>query len=333
MVESDGRASLESLIDRKSPLNTQKKPECPSCHNKAEWYKGKIYCRVCKKPFEHVSAPRILFLDIEKSRIKVEVDTWEDSVKRREVKISPDDVTEDWFLLSWAACWIFEETFGAVVTPKEAKNRDDKRIVKQLRDVMKLADFVVTYNGNKFDLKKINWRLMYHRLPPMPHLGSMDVMQKIKDVASPTSLGLDFLARQLGYDGKAENPPHLWERCEAGEKEMLDHLLFYNKVDVDKTHDVYLHTRAYWKRHPNFAAFLDIYQEIDKTLEVGSDAHRCSRCLKGVVSNGKFKKRKQTPAGFFYKTALCPHCGCVIYKVHREREDYQKVSQKVYVRS
>lgn len=310
----------------------RKFPKCPSCGEQAEFFKTKIWCKRCGEYKDHPAAPRVLFLDIEKSRVKIETNVWEDAIKHRQAMVTPDDVIGDWYMMSWAACWMFGETFGAVVTPKEAKARDDKRITKSLRDTMKLADFVVTYNGDKFDIKKINWRIIYHKLPPLPNFGSMDVMKAIREIAAPTSSGLDFIAKQLGYDGKAENPPHLWERCEAGEKDMLDHLLFYNKVDVDKTHDVYLHTRAYWKRHPNFAAFLDLYQEVDKTLDVGSNNHRCPRCLTGIISNNKFEKKKQTPVGYFYKTATCPNCGAVIYKTHRERADYAKISQKVYVR-
>lgn len=310
---------------------TQKKPNCPSCGNKAEWYGQKIHCRRCSNYFDHANAPRVLFLDIEKSRVKITADVWETDVKHRQTRITPENIDSDWFMLSWAACWMFGETFGEVVTPVEAKRRDDKRISKLLFNLVRVADFVVTYNGNNFDLKKINWRFMYHHLLPVPHYASMDVMAHLKAISEPTSLGLDFIATQLGYGGKMENPPKLHERCESGEKEMLDHLLKYNKVDVDKTHDVYLHTRPYWKNHPSFGAFLDMYQEVDKSLDVGRKNHRCPRCMNGIISEEKFRKSRQTPKGYFYKIANCPHCGAVVYKLHRENQ-FSKRSQKVYVK-
>lgn len=261
----------------------------------------------------------------------MQVDTWPGDFKRREVRVVPGDVKEDWFVICWSACWMFQETFGASVTPKEARARDDKRILKQLLNLLKVADFVVTYNGNRFDIPKIMWRLMYHHLLPVPHFASIDVMAHLKGVSLPTSLSLDFIAKQLGYGGKVENPPDLWPDAEAGKKAALDHMLIYNNGDVDKTHDVYLHTRPYWKNHPNFAQFLDIYRPIDETLDVGKDNHRCPRCLNGVISKHKFSKKRQTPAGYFYKVANCPNCGAIVYQVQREIE-INKLRHRVCVR-
>ena len=309
----------------------RKLPKCPQCGNTAEWFGQKIHCRVCKKYHDHPNAPRVLFLDIETSRVKVDLNVWSSDIKHRQTRVTPDDITGDWFMLSWAACWAFGETFGTIVTPQEAKKRNDKRIVKELHAVMKLADFIVTYNGNKFDLKRINWRFMFYQLKPIPYYASLDVMKKLQDVADPTSKSLDFVAIQLGYGGKVENPPGLWDMVESGDKESLDHMLKYNKVDVDKTHDVYFHTKPYWKVHPNFGAFLDMYQSVDKTLDVGKNNHRCPRCMNGVISDEKFTKQRQTPTGYFYKTANCPHCGAVIYKVHKDNQ-FSKNSQKVFVR-
>ncbi len=294
-------------------MNTQQKPNCPNCGEKAEFYKGRIYCKACAEYFLHAVAPKVLVFDIETSRMNVTAFQTGKQVLRYH------QIEDDWFVICWRARWLLDKKeFGAVVTPAEAKKRNDKRVVNELMKVLRQADFVITYNGNKFDIKKINWRFIKWHLLPVPHYGSVDVMRRLKDTAAPSSLALDFVASQLGYGNKLDTDHTLWGRAEKGEKEALDYMYKYNGVDVDKTESVYLHLRPYFKSHPNFAEFFNYYQEVDPTLDVGRNTYRCPRCVKGVIAKEKFKKHRQTPTGYLYKTANCPRCGSVVFSVIRQ---------------
>lgn len=303
-----------------------KRPLCPSCGERAEFYKTQIYCKKCARYFEHSVAPKVLVFDIETSRMEVDAFQMGKTVLRSHM------IRKDWFMICWRARWLFDKKeLGAVVTPTEAKNRDDKRVTKALLDVLRSADFAVTYNGNKFDIKKINWLFIKHRLTPIPYYGSIDVMRGIKEVAAPSSLSLDFVSQELGYGAKLETDHTLWGRAEQGDEKALEYMYEYNGVDVDKTEAVYLHVKPYLKNHPNFAEFLNYYQEVDPTLDVGAHNHRCPRCLSGVISKEKFVRYRQTPAGYFYKRANCPNCGAVVFEIKRPN-GYKRNSQKVYVR-
>lgn len=309
-----------------------KRPNCPNCGNRAEFYKTQIYCKRCEGYFKHSNAPKVLILDIEVSRVRVAADVWASDIKYREAKINYKNITGDWFMICWRARWLFKkEQLGAVVTPKEAKKRDDKRVTQELFDVLKTADFVITYNGDKFDLKKITWLLIKHKIKPVPHYGSIDIMRGIKEIADPTSSALGFISKELGYAGKLDTDKSLWEEAEAGDEEALACMYKYNATDVDETESVYLHVLPYLKRHPNFAEFLNYYQEVDKTLDVGKNNHRCPRCLQGIVSDEKFTRYRQTPSGYFYRRANCPNCGSLVFKVHKDNQ-FSKHSQKVFVR-
>ena len=68
-------------------------------------------------------APRILLMDIETSTILTEVfDTGNQYVGKKNIR-------ESWYMLSWSAQWLNDdEVFGDVVSSREAKIRDDKRI-------------------------------------------------------------------------------------------------------------------------------------------------------------------------------------------------------------
>lgn len=292
--------------------NSQKKPKCPNCGEQAEFYKSQIYCKACEQYFKHSAAPKVLVFDIETSRMNVT------AFQTGKQVIRSHQIEDDWFLICWRARWLFsKEELGAVVTPAEAKHRDDKRVAKLFLDVLKTADFAVTYNGDRFDNKKMMWLFMKHKLLPVPHFGSIDVMKGIKTVASPSSLSLDFVSQELGYGAKLETDHHLWSKAEAGDKVALDYMYEYNGVDVDKTESVYLHVKPYLKNHPNFAEFLNYYQEVDQTLQVGKNNYRCPRCVRGIVSKEKFTQYRQTPAGYLYKRANCPNCGCVVFTVRK----------------
>lgn len=131
---------------------------------------SKNYCTV--KGF-----PKVLIMDIETSPLIAY--TW----GIYDQKILPDNVIKDWMCLSWSAKWLFEgKVFSGVLTPEEVKNEDDSRIMKDIWKYMDEAAVVITHNGNRFDLKRLNTRwLINGLLPPMP-AKSIDTLQVARSV-------------------------------------------------------------------------------------------------------------------------------------------------------
>lgn len=298
------------------------RPKCPVCGEKAEWFRTtknkpyRIYCAACRKSYDHANAPRIFLFDIETSRIKANL------FRAGKQVVSRDWIDKDFYILSWAGKWLFEkETFGDAVTPKEARARDDKRIVKRLHNFVKTADFFITYNGDKFDFKKIDWRFLIHNLPPTRY-NSIDLYQKMKErfKGGPVSLAMDYVCKELGYNGKHHTDALLWDEVEAGDKDAIDRMYEYNVNDVWMMEDLYPRVRGWFKTHPNFSAFLDYYQVVDKSLQLKEGDYRCPRCIRGIIHESKFKMKYQTPAGYFYGVASCPHCGAWIRLTQRDRQ-------------
>lgn len=304
-----------------------KKPICPNCGSKAEWYRAtkqdtqRIYCRVCAKPFDHVSAPKVFLFDIETSTLNAHV------MGTGEQRVTHNQITDDFFITSWAGKLLYHnEIVGASVTPKEAKNRDDKRVTKSLHDILKKVDFVITYNGNKFDIKKINWRFLIHGFSPVRNYGSIDLYRKMKELFAPASLAMDFVLKELGYNGKHHNDYNQWARASEGDPEALKSRYEYNVNDVWMMEDLYPRVRSWFVSHPNFAPFLALHQEFDPSLKLADDEYRCSRCLK-VIHKLRFTLKYQSPAGFFYRVGACPHCNCMIRETRR-MDVHQKVRVK-----
>lgn len=82
--------------------------------------------------------------------------------------------------------------------------RKDKQVVKTLQELLTwCADeniIVVYQNGNRFDLPKIKNRVVYHRLPSIPKLTTIDTLQQARKLGFDYNR-LDYLDRFLhGHD-------------------------------------------------------------------------------------------------------------------------------------
>lgn len=196
--------------------------------------------------------PKVLFLDIETSLI--EGYFW----SLFEAPINIKQIKHDKFILCYAAKWLFEsEFFTDCVTSVEAKEKNDKRILVSLSNLLNQADIVVTHNGNNFDLPIINSRLFLNNLNPVRPFQSIDTYQSAKRVLKLTSNKLDYLATVLKLENKKPTGIQLWIDCMNGDKVALAYMQNYNKGDVEILEDVYIKMRPWIKNHPNMALYME----------------------------------------------------------------------------
>jgi len=200
----------------------------------------------------------------------------------------------DWFMLTWSAKWLFEEAvFTDKLTPEEALAQDDNRIVKSMWQLLNEADVVITHNGNKFDIKKLNTRFLKHGLnPPMPYQ-SIDTLVHAKRQFAISSNKLDYIGKFLGLGTKVSTGGfELWAGCMRGEQESLDKMEVYNIGDIALLEAVYLAMRSYIKPHPNMGLFITedvtccptcsseklLWEGIYSTYANSYAAFRCGNC-------------------------------------------------------
>jgi hypothetical protein len=208
-------------------------------------HRGKLEVPVVKKA-------HILLLDIETAPILAYVwSLWKPTIAHMQID-------RDWFIISWRAKWLLEEEiFGDVLTPNEAVEQNDKRIIKSIWEMINEADIVIAHNGNKFDLPKLNTRFVYHGLEPPMSYQSIDTLAVAKRHFKFTSNRLDYLGDFLGVGRKIPTDWTLWEKCYFGDIEALEHMYEYNEQDVLLLEDVYIKLRPYIKSHPNLGVFSD----------------------------------------------------------------------------
>ena len=197
--------------------------------------------------------PKILLFDIETSLMKVYV--W----GLYKQYIPHDNIIDDWFIISWSAKWLYDDkVISDVVTPKEAVKSNDKRILNSMWKLLDKADIVIAHNGDRFDLRKLNWRFINSDIKPPSPYRSIDTLKiSRKEFAAP-SHKLDFLTKNFNVQTKIKTDFQLWVDCMNGNKKRLDEMLKYNKQDVVALEDVYLILRPYIKNHPNLGVLMDM---------------------------------------------------------------------------
>ena len=234
------------------------------------------------------SMPKVLVLDIE--TLPMEAFVW----TLRKPWINTGNLIADWCIVSWAAKWLCDsEVMGDVLTPGEAKRRDDRRIMKSIWQLLDAADFVITHNGERFDLRKLNSRFLYHRMIPTSPYQSIDTLKAAWKQFDFTSNKQGFLNEMLCLPNKLDTDFTLWRDCVDGNPDALARMLDYNKHDVTGLEELYFVFRPWMRSHPNLSVFTN------------SDKEQCGHCLcEDVEIRGSYG----TPANR-YHAFRCKECG------------------------
>jgi len=167
--------------------------------------------------------------------------------------ISTVQILEEWNILSWAAKWLDEPEIHTDASWLHGKNpRQDKGCCKTLSKILGEADIVVAHNGDKFDIKKVNTRLLFHDLQEPEPFKSIDTLKIAKRRFAITSNRLDYIGEFLGLGRKVKHEgQEMWNKVLAGDKKAQQKMIEYNVGDIALLEQVYLKLRSWDKVHPN----------------------------------------------------------------------------------
>lgn len=244
-----------------------------------------------KRIMQH--SKNIVLFDIETLPIKSYVwDVWNQN-------INPVQIIDDWVVLSWSAKNLMrEEVRSQILTPKEARRRDDSRIIQDLWQEMNNAAVLIGHNVLDFDIPRANTRFLYHGLTPPSPYRVIDTLKIIKHNFSMTFNKLGYVAQYLQLENKkmSNSGFELWKRCADGDEDALDEMETYNKQDTLSLEDLYLAVRPWDKYHPNLGLYFE-----DATT-------RCKCC--GCESLTNLDNPYQTAVGL-YQALRCTNCGAI----------------------
>lgn len=142
-------------------------------------------------------------------------------------------VEDDRAMLCWSAKWSDDsKVLSARVTGKEAKTQDDVRIVTKLADLLRQADYVIAHNGNRFDYKRVNTRLLLNRADPLGQVQMIDTLTIARGSFDLPYNNLNYLSTKLGFGEKLSTNFDLWRRSVMGDTKALREMAEYCDQDV-----------------------------------------------------------------------------------------------------
>lgn len=237
-----------------------------------------------------VAGPRILSIDIETAPIEAAVwSLWKQNIGLKFIR-------RDWFLLSFCAKWLGDDTIIYEDLEHE-EELDDSNLVAKLYALLNEADIVIGQNGKAFDVPKIQARFIQQGyLPPRP-FKVVDTMLMAKQVARFTSNKLEWLTAILCTEQKRQHEKfpgvELWNQCLLRNPEAWAEMKAYNIADVTSMEELYLKLRPWYVGHPNVSIYYD------------DDVCRCPKCgSEDVKQDGWFF----TNSGK-YEAMHCGGCG------------------------
>jgi hypothetical protein len=221
----------------------------------------------------------------------------------RDQYITPDMIEDDPAMLSWAGMALDgTEVVSDVLTPREARKYDSRRITESISEYINNFDFILGFNWDGFDGKVITTELTVHHLPPLQYR-SIDLYLLLRRYYRLPSYKLAFVNKKFQIREKQPNEGFmLWRRCSHGEQDALLEMESYNKQDVIATADLFWTIQPYVNGGlPN----LSIYDESNIVMTCNCGSTRFEDAGFHFTNGAKFERLR------------CRKCGAV----HRKKKN------------
>jgi hypothetical protein len=253
---------------------------------------------------------KILLFDIETAPMK----TWVWGI--RDQFIGHFQIDKEWFVLSWAAKWLFGDTIMYdCVTPAESLQQDDSRMLTGMYNLIEEANILIAHNAARFDVRKLSYRFIVNGFSPPSPYSIIDTLKQAQKQFAASSHKMDHLTKTFGLSQKDETNFKLWIDCCEGSRKALDYMLKYNISDVKALEGLYLFIRPWITSHPNVAMLM------------GIEGNACGHCGSKELNWGI--NPYPTPQGSF-EACRCMDCGAICKRrtsaITKEERSYSLVS-------
>lgn len=244
--------------------------------------------KVFNKKAERVecTGPKILFIDIETKPVLAQV--W----RLFDQNVGLNQIQEDWSILSYCAKWKGDENIIYEDLQGEEDFEDDSKLLAGLWKLMNEADFIVGQNSKRFDVKKINARLVLNGYPKPSTFRQIDTLEIAKRQFGFTSNRLEYMTDKLCKVYKKLTHKHfpghiLWSECLKNNPLAWAEMREYNVNDVLSLEELYDTFSSWDNSLPNF----DVY--VDEVLDMSEWVHDGYH-----YSNiGKYKRYRNVKTG------------------------------------
>lgn len=191
---------------------------------------------------KELEPPRILFIDIE-TRPNLGY-FW----RLYDENIGISQLVEEHQLLSFAAKWRGEEETHFF----SEYEHGHEIMVAMAHEFLDTADFVIHWNGKRFDIPHLNKEFVLLELTPPSAYKQLDLMLTARSQFKFASNKLQHISTRLGLEGKFEHEGfELWLKCMANDPEAWETMRKYNIQDVVLLEQIYDKILPWIKQHPN----------------------------------------------------------------------------------
>jgi hypothetical protein len=198
---------------------------------------------------------KLLFLDIETSPILMT--SW----SLRPPYASSVYVLRDTYILMVSWKWDGDKTVKTAALPDfpryKRTRHDDKDLCGLLHNLLDEADIVCAHNGDAFDIKKINSRLITNGFNPPSPFKTIDTLKAARRAFKFDSNKLDNIGRYLNEGRKIPNTgAALWRGCvEDGDLKAWATMRRYCKQDTELLARVYERVKPWMPNHPDLNVY------------------------------------------------------------------------------
>ena len=180
--------------------------------------------------------------------------------------------------------------------PKRFKTSpsDDRYVCEQLHTMLSSADVIVAHNGDDFDIRWTEGRMLKHGLEPLPPILKVDTKKVAKTRFNLNSYRLDYLCRYLGLGQKMEIDPERWLeilRNDQHAKKAIQQMVEYNKVDILLLEKLFKQLQPFMPNHVNRQLW-------------GGKPGTCPRCGHDQLERREFHYATTR----VYPRLFCPKC-------------------------
>jgi hypothetical protein len=207
---------------------------------KTQFIHAVVAAELEEEPAAGPTGPKILIFDIETAPMLAYVWGLFDQ------NIGLNQIHSDWHLLSVSAKWLDAPPSEIMyLDQRSATNiEDDKALLEWIWKLIDEADILVTQNGKRFDVKKLNARFVMNGMQPPSSFKHIDTLEIAKRKFAFTSNKLEYMTDKLCTKYKKKkskqfNGFELWRECLKGNLKAWREMEKYNKYDVLSLEELY----------------------------------------------------------------------------------------------
>ena len=196
----------------------------------------------------------------------------------------------------------------SLLDDKETFKKDpfnDYIVIKGIREFLNKSDpdLLVAHNGDSFDYKWLNARLIKHGFDPLPDISMDDTLKMARSKFKFHSNKLEHLVKFLGIDHKFETTYDMWLDIIKGKVKAVRDMVKYNIQDTKILEPVHTALLPYCKSKLNIGHFITDFgvcpqcgscrmhsRGVARTLTGEFQRYQCQNC-------GKWSRRRKAKKG------------------------------------